>query len=616
MWAQKAGGNLGDVGQAIATDEDGNVYVTGYFRSSFINFGSITLFLSGDYNIFLVKYDPDGNVLWAKSSSSTSTSIAYNNSNGISITASGDIYIAGLFQSTTITFGSTTLTNSVNGTGDIFIAKYDATGNALWALKAGGLLEDGALSIANDNDGNAYVSGFFRSPSISFGSITLSNLGSAATSDLFILKCDGSGNAIWAHETGGSNDEFSNDIATDQNGHVYITGEYLSASISFGSITLNNVSTGKPDLFLTKFDAAGNVIWAKMAGGQNYDYGMGIAADTADNVFITGYFNFNATFDNLVLYSNANSEDVFIAKYDSSGSVLWVTNGSGSAADYSYKIALDAEGNAFITGGFSSDVVNFDTVSVINSYYNSSFNLYDVFVTKYGISGCNTVFYQDADGDGYGNPNVSEVACITPLGFVSDSNDCNDNYNGIHPGVTEVCNSVDDNCNGQIDEGVQLEFFADSDGDNYGNPEVFIFGCEVPSGYAGDSTDCNDQDANINPGAYDIPDNGIDEDCDGVDADMTSVPAINSEAGELSVFPNPADDMFFIEVKLSVPKNQGAEASIINTLGEIMRTVKFQVIDGLAKKEFLTDDKLSPGIYMLRVTMEDKIYSRQLIIKH
>jgi hypothetical protein len=128
--------------------------------------------------------------------------------------------------------------------------------------------------------------------------------------------------------------------------------------------------------------------------------------------------------------------------------------------------------------------------------------------------GVTTTFFQDADGDGFGNPNVSQQACNAPPGFVANNQDCNDNNAAIHPGAVEVCNGVDDDCDGQIDEGVTTTFFQDADGDGFGNPAVPQQACAAPNGFVANNQDCNDNNAAIHPGAVEVC-NGVDDDCDG-----------------------------------------------------------------------------------------------------
>jgi gliding motility-associated-like protein len=132
-------------------------------------------------------------------------------------------------------------------------------------------------------------------------------------------------------------------------------------------------------------------------------------------------------------------------------------------------------------------------------------------------------WYEDADGDGFGNANVSQVANTQPTGYVSDNSDCDDTEANNYPGNTEVCDGIDNNCDGQIDEGVESTFYEDADSDGFGNAAVSLQACSAPTGYVSDDTDCDDTEANNYPGNNEVCD-GIDNDCDGlVDDDDDSL---------------------------------------------------------------------------------------------
>ena len=126
----------------------------------------------------------------------------------------------------------------------------------------------------------------------------------------------------------------------------------------------------------------------------------------------------------------------------------------------------------------------------------------------------NNTYYRDADGDGYGDPANTTEADSAPDGYVSDNTDCDDTNADVNPGATEVCNGIDDNCDGQIDEGVMTTYYGDADGDGYGDPANTTEACSAPDGYVTDNTDCDDNNAAVNPGATEVR-NGIDDDCDG-----------------------------------------------------------------------------------------------------
>ena len=136
-----------------------------------------------------------------------------------------------------------------------------------------------------------------------------------------------------------------------------------------------------------------------------------------------------------------------------------------------------------------------------------------------------STWFRDVDGDGYGDATNSMTVsgCVGPLGYVSDNTDCDDSNATIHPGATENCNGIDDNCNGQIDEGLSRTVYRDADGDGYGDPNVTQYTCYSPVGWVPQAGDCNDANAAIHPGAVDTCD-GVDNNCNGlVDEDAAGV---------------------------------------------------------------------------------------------
>jgi len=308
LWAKSAGGIHNEEAKSIATDASGNVYATGYFASDSITFGSITLVNphGGEFNTFLVKYDSQGNVLWAKSPRGTGGNEAYS----VGVDASGNSYITGVFTNPLLIFGSDTAT--YYGGSTIFLAKFDVNGNFLWVRSAGGGWFDFSYSVAVDASGNICIAGSYSSPSISFGAYHLINLiNSGSSNDLFIAKYDSNGNVIWARRAGGTKNDIGYSIATDHSGNVYISGGFTSHTISFDTITFTNPNANffNLELFVVKYNATGNVVWAKSAGGVNSDQARSIAVDTADNVYIAGSFSSpTITFDTITL--NTPGSDV------------------------------------------------------------------------------------------------------------------------------------------------------------------------------------------------------------------------------------------------------------------------------------------------------------------
>lgn len=179
LWVAQAGGADWDFGRDIATDDAGNSIVTGYFRDT-ATFGDTTLASTGDYALFVTKYDEAGDFLWAVAAGADGTDDV--SGEGVATDLWGNIIVTGQFEGTAI-FEDTTLTSA--GGGDIFIAKYDGDGNFLWVVQAGGTDYEAGISVATDDSGNVIVTGEFWSTEPTFGGTTLINAGEC---DIFIAK--------------------------------------------------------------------------------------------------------------------------------------------------------------------------------------------------------------------------------------------------------------------------------------------------------------------------------------------------------------------------------------------------------------------------------------------
>jgi hypothetical protein len=207
-------------------------------------------------------------------------------------------------------------------------------------------------------------------------------------------------------------------------------------------------------------------------------------------------------------------------------------------------------------------------------------------------------YYVDNDNDGFGNEMISMDTCqsFAPMGFVDNALDCNDNDENIHPDAVEICDGIDNNCNGLNDDGIPTNaYYFDSDNDGYGDGEVSIDTCitEAPTGYVVNDLDCDDSDELINPDAEDIPNNGIDEDCDGMDL-IISVKE-NNLNHLIDVFPNPVKDILTIRYDYSGDMN----LQIISNDGKLLveRTITF--VGNTATFDF---SDLTQGVYFLKLS--------------
>ena len=337
IWSVSAGGTGDDEGLGIAVDGTGNVYVTGYFEGT-ATFGSQTLTASGNNDIFVAKLTPSGNWLWAVKAGGTSIDKGYD----IAVDGTGNAYVTGHFHGTA-TFGSRTLTSTDIGP-DIFVAKLSPYGTWRLAVQAGDIFDDYGCGIAVDSSGNAYVTGYFNYAA-TFGSYTLTAF---VLLDTFVAKLSPYGTWLWAVGAAGWDFVGGYDIAVDGSGNAYVTG-YFNDSATFGSYNLT--SFGSTDIFVAKINSSGTWLWAVKAGGTSGDFGYGIAVDVAGNAYVTGFFEGTATFGSRTLTSSGE-KDIFAAKLNPSGTWRWAYKAGGTDSDIGYGIAVDEAANAYVTGIF------------------------------------------------------------------------------------------------------------------------------------------------------------------------------------------------------------------------------------------------------------------------
>jgi len=384
LWAKSMGGLNAEYGLGIAVDSSGNVYTTGAFRGT-ADFdpgaGIYNMTNAGLEDIFVSKLDGSGNFVWAKSMGGGDDELAYS----IAVDSSGNVYTTGYFGGT-IDFdpnvGGTAELTSV-GVGDIFISKLDGSGSFVWAKSMGGTNYDQGYSIAVASSGNIYTTGFFYGTADFDPGAGTTNLTSMGLEDIFVSKLDGSGDFVWAKSIGGTSSDIGIDIAVDSSGSVYTTGVFKNtADFDPGAGTSNLTSMGLEDIFVSKLDGSGNFAWAKRMGGTMYDRGRGIALDSRDNVYTTGFFEGTADFDpgaGTTNLTSAGLEDIFVSKSDGSGNFVWAKSMGGTSYDIGRSIALDSSSNVYTTGSFVG-TADFDPGAGTANL--TSAGLEDIFVSK------------------------------------------------------------------------------------------------------------------------------------------------------------------------------------------------------------------------------------------
>lgn len=395
IWAKQAGGVSLDLGSNIAIDADGNCYVVGVFES-FATFGTgndeTTLTSVGPSSIFIAKYSTDGSLLWAKQTGVSSPAEAWSE---IAVDAFGAIYITNPFYDT-MTLGAgepneTTLTSA--GIEDILIAKYTTEGMLLWAKQAGGVERNRSTEIAIDGLGHSYVSGFLMgSATFGPGEANETVLTAAGSSDIFVAKYGVDGSLVWVRQAGGVGFSSGRGIAVDLSGNSHVMGWFGdSATFGIGETNETTISSESVDVFLAKYDTEGMLLWVTNSNGCTLVDGSRVALDTIGNSYVTGSFEGSATFGsgeaNETMLTAAGASDIFIAKYDVSGMLVWARRAGGSQYDMGYSLAVDASGNSHVTGSFAGTAtwgLGETNQTVLSSTGNTDS---DIFVASYNNDG-------------------------------------------------------------------------------------------------------------------------------------------------------------------------------------------------------------------------------------
>ena len=344
-------------------DSSGNVYLTGAFSSPSISFngGSTTLTNAGIQNIFLAKFDTNGNPQWSKSFGGTGADMAQS----VAVDSNGYVYLTGTFSSSSINFGGGAM--ATNGGYDIFLAKFSTGGALQWQKSFGGTSTDAGQSVAVDSSGNVYLTGYFWSSSLTIGS-TLTNQGN---DDVFLAKFNSSGTPQWAKSFGGTGEEGGQSLAVDSSGNVYLTGVFNSSSINLGGGALTNAGT--VNMFLAKFNPSGTLQWQKSFGGTGSDSANGLVVDSGSNVYLTGGFSSSSINFSGGTLNNAGNYDIFLAKFNTGGTLQWQKSFGGTANDAANGLGVDSSGNVYLTGWFASSSISFGGGTLNNNGGNDIF---------------------------------------------------------------------------------------------------------------------------------------------------------------------------------------------------------------------------------------------------
>ena len=378
QWAEQIGGSALDESFSVAVDIDGYCYVTGIFNET-VTIADTTLVSRGKTDIFLVKYAPDGQLTWIKQIGGKEDDDGY----AVYIDDYGHCYLTGSFSDTAYFDNDSLICFDSNiFYFDIFLAKFTLDGDLLWVKRAGEQYWDEAFGMCTDATGKIFITGSYWGTA-KFDNITITGLyGMGATDgfDIFIAKYDTEGNALWANRMVERGWDRGSDVVADNYGNCYVTGGFQTALLfgNFGGPSLTATGgSGDEDIFLVKYDSSGNFVWKTSAGGTGFDQARAITVDAENNIYVTGIISDTAAFDDTTEVISFGDFDMFIAKYDSSGQLIWAAGAGSEGEDGANDVTVDAMGNVFVCGYFGGPAL-FDDINIIGG---------GLFITKYNANG-------------------------------------------------------------------------------------------------------------------------------------------------------------------------------------------------------------------------------------
>ncbi len=548
VWQRSFGGTEEDISRVVIPTADGGYFIAGDSESDSSGNKWENVFGWNDY--WVIKLNSAGVIEWQ---------------NNIDAGASDNLYAAVqtddggfLLAGNTASLPSGDKTEPSKGGVDLWIIKLNPEGSIVWQKVIGGSLSDYMTDLVKTADGGFLIAS--RSSSNVSGDKTEASVGGSY--DFWVLKINSIGNIVWQNTIGGSSTDYTSCIVETPDGGC-IVGGYTSSGIS-GEKT--EAAVGGPDYWIIRLNSTGSIVWQNTIGGTSEDQLEHIVALPGDEYVLGGFSSSHIGGDKT---ENASQEDVWIVKISGTGSIIWQNTITGNIVDYLYAFATTSDGGfilgassnsdigydktenhavysdywiiklnssgakvwdnniganqidnitsinqaadgSFIIGGYTPSIINYDKTT-------PNYGSYDYWIIKLEKEGAMHTYYPDVDGDGYGNLLAPVTGLTPPPGYILDNSDCNDANAMIFPESAEICNSMDDDCDGTNDDGILFTtYYFDADADAFGNSLLPTSACSgPPAGYTLHNGDCNEANSEINPGAPEVV-NMLDDNCDGL----------------------------------------------------------------------------------------------------
>ncbi len=586
-WVRYFGGAAGwegDFARSVKTDAWGNVYVTGECAGDVdFNPNGPGGESSGSFfvDVFVVKYNSDGDFIWAKRMGG-----AKNDDKGydLYIDDEANIYVTGEHTDTGDFDPGPNTYNLASGynnafeyfASNIFVCKLDSAGNFIWAKSLGS--EDGydiGYGVAVDNEKNVYLSGKFQGDADfdpGSGTATVTSNGSY---DMFICKLNAAGDYVWAHGFGNSRgSEQAINIAVDTSGHLYITGDYEGTIDMDPSSATNSITAVRSDVFVAKYSDAGDFIWARSFEGNDYDFAEDITLDSRGNPFVIGFFPRGIDLDpgtGIDNYTSNGDNDIFIAKLDVNGNYKWGKVIGGTGMDVGKGITVDGSGSVY-AAGYTQNTVDFDpNAGVFNQTSNGDWDFY-----------------------------VQKLICVDTNSFTLAIEICDDVYtynnetfttSGIHSLIATNmagCDSttfINLNLKGKVIKPViTVDGFSLGTAMSYTAYQWYKDGVLIP----GATSENYEVSENADYTVIVFNANGCTDTSDVYTVTNVGVEDLNFIKSRISIYPNPATDVINISAPVAV------QAAITRIDGGVVK-----LVDNARQ---ISVKELANGMYLIRIT--------------
>jgi uncharacterized protein (DUF2249 family) len=403
MWSFNIGGTGMDEAYSLALDATGNVYLTGYFFDKVDFDPSPSTYTLSNFNddIFIAKYDNNGNFQWAKQLGGSIMNDWDAEGRKIVITPANNLLITGYVRGE-VDFDPSPATYTINVSAkEPFIAEYDLNGNFLWArdLRLSASASSGfGNDLEVDNSGNIYLTGHFNMTmnfDLGVSNYTLT-AGSTYSTDVFIAKYSPTGTFIWARQIGAAQRDEAYELALDPSNNIWVGGIFINSVDFDPSANTALLATSSPtnsDIFLAKYDNNGNYLWAgQLKGNTMSERIRDLKTDANGNIYVSGNFDDSLDIDpsaSTLNFNTTGQHDGFIAKYSMGGSYQWGFK-IGSANTESVT-ALHLRGNGLYCAGNFGNNADFDPSAATLTAVCGNTTSVAGFIAKYNLSGSTSV---------------------------------------------------------------------------------------------------------------------------------------------------------------------------------------------------------------------------------